>query len=78
MDFNVFEFVQSLVPLLPTLVIAYCLIKILSSGLNLVSKVISVLLVVGTAYLLWTYIAPYFGVHLPLISLPAIPESFNW
>ena len=72
---SVMEILQSLVPLLPTLVIAYCLIKILSSGLNLISKLISALLMVGVTYLIWTYVAPYFGVHLPVISLP---EIFNW
>lgn len=75
MGFNVMEILQSLVPLLPTLVIAYCLIKILSSGLNLISKVISTLLMIGVTYLVWTYVAPYFGVHLPVISLP---KMFNW
>lgn len=75
MGFNVMEILQSLVPLLPTLVIAYCLIKILSSGLNLISKVISALLMIGVTYLVWTYVAPYFGVHLPVISLP---KMFNW
>ena len=75
MNFNVMEFVQSLVPLLPTLVIVYCLIKILSSGLNLISKVISALLMVGVTYLVWVYVAPYFGVNMPVVSLP---KMFNW
>ena len=78
MNFNIMEFVQSLIPLLPTLVIAYCLIIILSSGLNLASKVISVLLMIGVTYLIWTYLAPYFGVLLPPITFPVIPGAFNW
>ena len=78
MDFNVMEFLQSLIPMLPTLVIAYCVIKILTSGLNLVSKIISALLVIGGAWLVWTYIAPYLGVDSLSFSLPSIPEAFNW
>ena len=75
MGSSVMEILQSLVPLLPTLVIAYCLIKILSSGLNLISKLISALLMVGVTYLIWAYVAPCFGVHLPVIQLP---KMFNW
>ena len=72
---SVMEILQSLVPLLPTLVIAYCLIKILSSGLNLISKLISALLMVGVTYLIWAYVAPCFGVHLPVVQLT---KMFNW
>ena len=78
MGFNFLPSLQSLVAMLPTLVIAYCLIKILSSGLNLISKIISALLVVGVAYLIWTYVTPYFDVNLQMISLPEISKMFNW
>ena len=78
MGSSIMEILQSLIPMLPTLVIAYCLIKILTSGLNLVSKIISALLVIGGAWLVWTYIAPCLGVESLSFSLPSIPEAFNW
>ena len=78
MDFNVMGFLQSLIPMLPTLVIAYCVIKILTSGLNLMSKIISALIVFGGAWLVWTYIAPHLGVESLSFSLPSFPEAFNW
>lgn len=78
MDFNIMGFLQSLIPMLPTLVIAYCVIKILTSGLNLVSKIISALLVIGGAWLVWTYIAPHLDVESLSFSLPSFPEVFNW
>lgn len=53
---NFISMIKSIVPYLPTLVIIYAIVKLLSSGLGLVSKVLSVIILVVVAYLSIVYL----------------------
>lgn len=44
------DFIKSLIPYIPTLIVLYAVIKLLSSGLSVVAKVISTLLLCVIAY----------------------------
>lgn len=44
------NFIKSLIPYIPTLIVIYAVIKLFSSGLNVIAKVISTLLLCALAY----------------------------
>lgn len=47
---NFINFIKSIIPYLPTLVVIYAIVKLLSSGLSVVAKVISTLVMIALCY----------------------------
>ena len=44
------DFIKSVIPFIPMLIVAYAVIKLLSSGLSVIAKVISTLLLLALTY----------------------------
>lgn len=51
------NFIKSIIPYLPTLVVIYAIVKLLSSGLSVVAKVISTLVMLALCYWAVMYLA---------------------
>lgn len=54
---NFINFIKSIVPYLPSLVVIYAIVKLLSSGLSLAAKVISTLIMIAACYWAICYLA---------------------
>lgn len=57
---NILDFFKSLIPYIPTLFVAYAVIKLLSSGLSLVAKAISTLALIALCYWAVMYLMAMF------------------
>lgn len=57
---NIEQFFKSLIPYVPTLFIAYAVIKLLTSGLSLVTKAISTLALILLCYWAVNYLTIMF------------------
>lgn len=53
---SILNFISSVIPYLPALIVLYAVIKLLSSGLNVVAKVISTLVLCAIAYYAFMYL----------------------
>ena len=48
--FTMLDFIKSVIPFIPMRIVAYAVIKLLSSGLSVIAKVISTLLLLALTY----------------------------
>lgn len=62
-------FFEGLIHFIPTLIILYAIVKLLSSGMQVFAKCLSVLILIGLAYMIMNN----------YLDIPAIVNSgFNW
>lgn len=59
---QILDFIKSLVPYLPTLIAVYAVIKLLSSGMSLATKVLSTLITLALCYWAVSYLLSIFAV----------------